>query len=341
MGLVSGCYWSTKQNASKLLPLQPLENFIPGLSADREYIIGIDQSTACTGIAIADTNFDFFVMLDVINDNPNKQRYYEELKALFLRMFKGITIPLLIHEKPVPSKWGYTGNILKELVGKLEDWLNDDRLNIGRMEGLFPQEWRKFIVDKTKPGGYKGSKKVQREYVKSLVAEDVCALCPLASTYRNVTTVHSYDSFDALGILLGYMQYAYTPDGVPKICGSEEKTHVSIAAFRYLSPQELEGTDPLLGIFGEFKSFFEPVVLAYNTDYNLFTNIRKATSKWKSVVTILPDKEIAKLQLEFGFNRIPGGKMLLYTFRKGMLATGESHFVDITFPMKKEVYPIR
>lgn len=342
MGFISGTYWNMDYNKMRMIQPQSLAYFEPALSKKQSYVVALDQSTTCTGIAVADTEFKFFVILDVINDCISKESYFNELHQLLRKMFRDVDVRLLIHEKPVPSKYGYTASILQTFVGRLREWLaNEDDFNIGNIVSIYPQEWKSYIVNSSKGGGMKRGKKVQRGYVKSLVAEDVCDIYPLANAYRKVTPSKDYDSFDALGILTGYVRYAYTDEGIPKICGQEEKTHVSLVSFMYLPESALEDVNVLIQPLGGCAENLKPQYKVYNPKYNLHTNIRKATSNCKSTITILPDSEIPVLQMEFGFKTIPNGKMVMYAFKKGALRKSEEEKIRKSFPMTKEVYPIR
>ncbi len=342
MSVISGAYWSMVHNKIIMIQPQPLAYFKPALSTKTSYVVALDQSTSCTGIAVADTEFNFFVILDVINDCTSKESYFNELHQLLRKMFRDIDVKLLIHEKPVPSKYGYTASILQSFVGRIREWLgNGDDFQIGEIVSLYPQEWKSYVVNNSKGGGMKRGKKVQRGYVKSLVAEDVCDIYPLANSYREITLAKDYDSFDALGILTGYIRYAYTEEGIPKICGQEEKTHVSLVSFLYLPKSALEEEDTLVKPLGVYAETLKPQYKVYNSKYNLHTNIRKATSNGKTTVTVLPDSEISLLQMEFGFQTIPEGKMVMYAFKKGALRKSEAEMIRRSFPMTKEIYPIR
>ena len=339
MAIISGIICRNSTQKHFLIPPVLLDNLSSlRLPKSDGYIVAFDPSTSCTGIAAISLNRDFYALFDVRNDLQSKDNFFRDIFRFIYQLFATQRAPLIIHEHMPPQRYA-NGVALLELEGALKEWIKRiPGFDQSRVEKILPQSWKTFVVDPNKPGDYVKGKKKRRCDCKNLIAEDVTALYPLLDPYLRCTPAKDYDSFDAMGIIHGYLDYAYDEQGRPKICGLEEKTHTSLVAYRPLAPEILTQPNALYYGFNGCERALDMKYLIYNTRYNLNKNIRMATSNNKAVATVIPDKYVPALQLEFGFDYAPGSVCCAYMLRKGKLTAREQSFINEILPMQKLVY---
>ena len=318
MNTVTGVIGCPDKNGYVLLsPCSP-SSFSLELDTSVQWEIGIDQSSSCTGIALHSIDNRFVVLLDVRRDKHlQKDVFYRELHILLRKLVKGADIRYIAIEKPVPSKYRSAGAVLLELKGKLEDWIWEiPELQAAAFDSMYPQSWKSLVMD--------AGKGKNRMNVKSEIAADLVDRYPCLRFYYTAYTGGGYDSFDALGILEGYREYAYTSNGSPMICGSTEKTHVSLVGYCWAENEKIASKEIFSEIFGEHFYVFRPVFRAYNSRYNLHHNIRMASSNFKSLVTLLPAGLYTELQWDLDYDFMEEGKsLLMFVFRRGSFTQGE------------------
>lgn len=338
MAVIAGIAFSTKDQKKSLILPTYSSTFHLKLFPDRHYKVALDQSSTCTGIAICDTMNDTYVMLDFQRDSNSKETFYTELFGFLYETFQNSDVDLLVYERPVPSH-SYARAVLTELKGKLDEWIpRIPGFRNAYVDSLYPQSWKKFIVNTKKGGIIVGGKKKRRGDIKKLVASDICEILPLAEDYFNVCISKDYDSFDALGILLGFQMYAFDERGNMKIHGVEETSHASFVCFRKVTPDDMKQEGDILnGIFQEFAPFIGVRYLVYNSNYNLYKNVRMSSSNFDRVGTIVPKKEFAALDLEFDMNLEDGDEILMYVYRKGRLSKSEIRCLQSIFPWNKDI----
>lgn len=301
------------------------------LPTDREYELGIDQSTSCTGVYLQDTKEDISILVDVVHTEATKKDYVRELFRFLNKLICEIEVRLVVCEKPIPREGQTrTFRILTELKGKLELFLDvNPSLQNAELHSIYPQSWKSRIVNKAKGVG--------RMNVKACIAEDLCDEKPLLRNYYPLCPTKDFDSFDALGILAGYKRCAFTHTGVPKIWGDVEKRHGTRVYYRYVA------LDPKLNSLGELEKFlkkdfrsyskvWQPKLKAYNSDYNLIRNFKMASSTDKMTITILPEKVLEPLRWEFELERDEKKSMVAYITREGKFSKKEREFLEDMFP---------
>lgn len=291
-------------------------NFKLQLSDKKEYMLGIDQSSSCTGLAIVSTDYSVVILLDVRRDAHNKEAFYGILLQVLSDIVRNQKICIIVRERPVPSHQ-YANRVLEELAGRVDAWVQIlPELKGALYEKMFPQTWKKYVVNRelAEDNDQQFRKRCNS---KSCVSYDVAQLFPGTSKYRDTHFSKDYDSFDALGILCGYLLYSCTPEGFIKIHGIKESRHVSLVFYAYVEKSTLDGTiEAMYRHLGRNYGIFDQVYLVFNDEYNKYDNIRMATSNWSSSVTVLPEKYLVELQWQFGFDLDPNKVMLMFMVHK-------------------------
>jgi hypothetical protein len=278
------------------------------LPSDKKLLVGIDQSSTCTGIAVADWDFSIVMLIDFKKDSNNKEAFYRDLKKFIIRLIANKNIVYFVSEKPIPAKnQRYASQVLMELRGRLDSWVEEiPELQNCIVDSMFPQSWKSLVMDKSKGTG--------RTSKKECIAEDLCDIFPEFRSYALMHTSKDLDAFDALGILLGYRRYAYTVEGIPMICGTIEKRHKTLVCYRYLDAEKLKDKANLVDCFGEALSIYKPVFKAYNIGRNKVENLRMASSSCPCTITILPDKFVDELKWKFDFEVESNKVLVAYVF---------------------------
>lgn len=317
------------------IPARPCKEFNLTLRHGIPWYLGIDQSTSCTGIALMDGRGYFVLLLDVIRDkNAPIDEYYKDLRRLLVRLVKGQNIDLVANERPVPTdKKKYTRDVLTEFLGRLNSWIDDiEEFDNAQHEQLFPQVWKSLVVDK--------SKGKNRSNIKSEVAQDLVDRFPELEYYYKFEHTKDYDAFDALGILVGAIQYAFTSDGYPKIHGSKEKRHVSLVLYDWIDWDEEKAFESnVMDALADNLSVFEPYILHYNDRYSLHDNIRMASSNYNCTATVLPQSELMPFKWKYGIDSEDSNKRLLaIILKRGEYTTGFVNSAKRVYPWNDEVY---
>ena len=330
MAIVSACIKYYSKNFDSCVPPTPNDLFSVILPRDKTYDIGLDQSSSCTGIAIRSIDGDLEMIVDVRNNSFNKNTFYRELKGVLRKLVNGRNIRLVVCEDPIPAKGKkYASTVLLELRGQISAWMEEiPEFNQASFNSLYPQSWKSLIVDK--------SKGKHRSNDKECIASDICDIVPRFRKYKNIYASKDYDAFDAFGILLGYIRYAYTEAGVPKICGKIEKRHRAFVGYRYVPITDIQdGT--LNKFFGETLSLFNPQYREYNTRYSKYENIRMATSNLDCSFTIMPDKVLDSLKWEYDLEPQSDHVLVAYMFNMSHYPQATRTALKYGFEMKEEV----
>ena len=297
--------------------------------------LGIDQSTSCTGLALKSSDQKYLVLLDVIRDkNMLKEDYFRDLRGVITRTTKDRVFTLVANEKPVPRKFAHARETLTELLGRLNTWIEDNPAFDGAThEAVFPQTWKSMVVDK--------SKGPNRSNIKREVASDLVDRYPELQHYFDFYHTSDYDSFDALGILDGTIEHAFTPDGYPKIHGTIEKTHTALALYKWYDwDSDFSYEENLAAAFGDMAQVFQPVILRYNPRYTLNENVRLCSSAYTSVITVLDGVDLVPFQWKYGIDiNEAGKKMILIALKMGAFSGGAISALKSYYPMNEEVYP--
>jgi hypothetical protein len=275
---------------------------------------------------------DTLIQLDVKNkkDTYDFEGFYTDMFFLLKRMVRGRVVKNFVTEKPVPYKGGrYSSDKLLELLGRVKEWRKQiPELAEAHMGNVLPQTWRSLALPK------KTNLKSKVAIARGIVDQH-----PLLEFYYNTYPYSDYDSFEAGGIIEGYLKYAYAEDGTPQICGSKEMRHTSIIGYKYVPVSEIQGTSTLAGYLGEaYPKVFSLVYKAYNKNYNKHDNIRMASSNYDCLVTVLPDDLIMPVRWKYNFDIKPDYVLLAYIIRKNSYTDVAIRWFQYLFPMNEEVY---
>lgn len=319
---------------SVLIPATPIKDFKLTLAKNVSWYMGIDQSTSCTGICFKAANNSFLVLLDVIRDkNIPKETYGQDLYHLLSRVVNDQIIDLAINEKPVPSKYKFAHDILVEFLGKLQVWLDTiPEFENALRDSIYPQSWKSLVMDQ--------SKGKNRKNVKAEVAADLVDVYPELQEYYEYYHTSDYDSFEALGILDGFIKYAFTSDGCPMIHGIKEKSHISFVAYDWIDwDDSKEYDDNIKSALGDTLRVIEPNILSYNERYSLHDNIRMSSSNWDCTVTVLPQSELTSFMWKYSVDITEQGKrMIAIILRRGSYTSSFISGFKSWYPWNEEVF---
>ena len=276
-----------------------------------KYLVGIDQSTTCTGIYIQDVN-------DTINFICDFQRMedvgsYTEKLLLFLRkLLKDREVLLFVYEA-LPT--GAMPNIILEKLHKqISGWRMTDPMfaNLSPLtfDDIPPGMWKSHV--------YLGSKEryANAFNTKLEIAKDICEqktnLLPFLAEIKS----KDYDAFDACGILLGYLREHFlngTFNLKLRRIGGQTKFYDDV--FCAVSKVDSQGKDLMFQDIGEklHKVLGDGTVpfLYWNEKYSFIENIRKALTYDDLIVTLLDDIRV-ETSLQFRYNIKLRGKEKIF-----------------------------
>lgn len=312
-----------------------VENFNMTLSKDLVYMIGIDQSTTCTGIFITDTKCMLKIILELKRMGEDKEIFYKDLQGILGLLFSDVKVSLIVHEDPVPNKNKYySGAILLELAGRIKTFMgNIPSLARAEIAHLPPQSWKPFAINK-ELAKESGTTSRERGNNKETLSYDICQkFCPEFMEYRARSFSSGFDGFDACGILYGFLLASHDENGNRIIYGRIEKRHKSLVCYDYITKYELKNNQEVFSSrLGLSQYSVKPTFLFYNNRYNLFKNIRMASSNWNSSVTLLPKKELERLRLQFDFEEDNNKVLVMYVFKQSAYTQSQLDYIKSRFP---------
>jgi hypothetical protein len=314
---------------------QSVKEFSLTLDPKTHWYLGIDQSTSCTGLTFKAANNKFVVLIDVIRDKyMQKDDYFKDLRKVIMNTARDQQFDLVVNEKPVPKKcFAHARDTLLELLGRLNVWIEDTPEFENAQHGaVFPQTWKSQVMDK--------SKGKNRSNIKSEVASDLVDKYPELKYYYDFYHTDDYDSFDSLGILDGYISYAFTSDGYPQIHGSKEKRHASVVLYDWIDIDDSLSFEQNIEIaIGDNISIFQPYILRYNVKYSLHDNIRMASSNFGCVATLLPKSELAPFRWKFGIDpEMPGKALMAIIMKRGDFSAALLRNIKEVYTWNEEMF---
>lgn len=312
---IASCYMVNSKTMKHMHLMEEIEKVTWQLPNNRKYLIGIDQSSSCTGLYVTDEEMSFHLMVDVFRRGQEKYRYYENLRLFLCRTLEGCTVSMVCMEDLPPYKYQGMGKVLLELRGVVSTWYEsipefravpeENRVKV------HPSTWKSKMIDKRKG--------TNRMNIKVEMALDISEKIPALEPYFRKCPSKDYDSFDAVGIVHGYLA-SHFKNGQAVIAGAKDYYGDIYTFFRILSKEEFSSNKRLEG--------FEPQqhkhgvkVLRYNEELSLIDNIKRAASKHPFVVTIISDPMASlavRWQNQMGMGE---GIMLAYIVRKSAITS--------------------
>lgn len=333
--VVQGVITKPGTGKSVIIRPEPASEFNLTLTYNTHWYLGIDQSTSCTGLTIKAADDSFLILLDVKRDkNSPKDDFFRDLRRIIMRIAKDHSFDLIVNEKPVPKReFARARDTLFELLGRLNTWIEDTPEFENVQHGaLLPQTWKSLVMDK--------SKGKHRSNIKAEVASDLVDKFPELQEYYEFYHTDDYDSFDSLGILQGYLAYAFTAEGYPQIHGSMEKRHTSVVLYNWIKWDQNKSYDEnVLYAIGDNVDIFEPRILRYNTRYSLHENIRMASSNFSCVATVLPQDSLGTFRWKYGID--PGDqscRMMAIILRRGDFSASLLRNIKEVYIWNEEVF---
>jgi hypothetical protein len=303
--------------------LHTLEFILP---ENREYSIGIDQSTSCTGFYLTDRDTSFHLIGDITPYDSTRDTLYKSMEIFIKRMVKGKQIDLFVIEAPLPYGSGKRNKVLMELFREIRGWKEIipelSLLAENKFTTIPPNVWKKHIVD--------SSKGTNRTRSKVLMAEDLLDKFPELRHFFDITDSRSdYDAFDAAGVLHGYkmehgVKFSDTGAHLTKVGGTKDYTG-HIVAF-YLPLDSGKPIQAQMEDFNELAQMYLPEFLESDPEISWFENVRKSATMGKMNMILVkepkhrimlqwmanfPNKDAVILSLVFRKSAVTG-KLLEY-----------------------------
>lgn len=178
------------------------------LPVNKELIVGFDQSTEQTGIAIATRDGKLIAMVDCINLGLANKEVYKALLRKFIRnQFQDTVISHTVFEIPVENnqKNTYSRNRLIELEGFMKGLQVDiDEFGSAEFDSIPISLWRhSYLASKE----YDGLRRDTADAKRSAMLETIKRF-PEFRQYCTILGIKK-DSCDAVGILFGYREEAF------------------------------------------------------------------------------------------------------------------------------------
>lgn len=305
MNTITGIIVDREIGKYQIIKSTNMKTFNLNLGTGRVWRLGIDPASQYTGIALLDTETRFVILLDCTRDKClMPEEFYDDLAFLLKRLVRGQKIERTINEKPfVKNGYARASEVLLKLRGKIEDWVKTiPELAAGEFVQINVNVWKSRVINKAKG--------TNRYNAKGAVAEDLIDLIPELKHYFDLGLSGDLDSFDALGAILGYQKYAYTPEGYKRICGEKEKSHYSLVGYKWIDGEKMD-QNFLMEWLGEAYDMIKPVLLEYNTEYSFLENVMMASTNNDAVITILPQSELQQFQWKFGIDIMEKNKIML------------------------------
>lgn len=287
------------------------------LQPDYSHYMSFDPSSNSLGVCIADTNFNYHMLLEFKRTSNNKFAFYKDVEFFFKRLLNNIKVELVVYEQPpYYAKHIKAGNVLREFVGVLKSWkYSIPSLEWAYWDDLLPHQWRKHIVDKSK-GTYTDSG--ERRFISKVEnAKDILDREPLLIHYFQEHNASSdYDGFDAYGILHGYLEERFDENGSERIMGNLKRKEPIFITCKAYSQAELYSTELFWkGI--EFLKAFDFKMVTLNPSYSLMDNIRVATDKNEiTIVAVTNELDKSYLMWEFDIPKRDNYIYVLFIFRE-------------------------
>lgn len=326
-----GNFMAISKSGSLLAHLSgPLEELKFKLPTDRQYSIGMDQSSSCTGFYLTDRETSFHLIGDMVPYGTDRHWFYAHMKHFISTTIREREIELFVREKTLPFGSGKHNAVLSALAKVIDHWRSEivelKRMPASRFASIHVGTWKKHMVD---PNGGKGHSRS-----KILMAEDILKLMPeLHHFFRTIDPTSDFDAFDACGILHGYRAEHGILDAdlngkVAKIGGSAEYKG-AIATF-FIPVDELQNEDMIqyLGDFQELMAELSVEVLATNEEETWYANVKRAaTYSPMTITTVTAEKHRVMLQWLVNFPN-KNASVIAVIFRKSSLTGSMLKFLQ-------------
>lgn len=170
------------------------------------YLIGVDASTTCTGIAVQTLDRELIAVIEVSRHRDLPRRMFKsKLKIIFNKLFYGCDIRLVVVEQPYGGeKFMIMQNTTMLIKNSIVAFENVD------VKKILPSVWRSEYL---KSPEYKGRK--MRSRVKVAVRDETVKRYPFVLNMSYHST-DGFDGFEAVGVLDGYMDKNYVDGDISK-----------------------------------------------------------------------------------------------------------------------------
>lgn len=276
---------------------------------DLDYLVGIDQSTTCTGIYIRDVDGKIDLICDYHRMTDRVDDYVDQLLRLLEYFLRGKRVKLFVYEA-LPK--GMKENpVLERLHKTVDGWRTSSptfrELNSRTFGDIPPTMWKRhnYLGERERSGEQESHAFTE----KRTLAEDIVVAKPHLKDFLDNSISKDLDAFDAAGILEGYLLEHYVDGdikaGKRKIGGEMHyynNIFVMVKPFRYVSDDAL--LEQLKLEVGRYFPEWKKIPFLYwNRGESFYKNIRQAMNYFDIIYTVIEDdEEITPLKFRYNFN---------------------------------------
>lgn len=255
---------------SKLVGSWDYFKILKTLDRNKTYLMGIDQSTKCTGIFLRSEDYEDFILTEFPRGPMDKREYISEIRDFIYHITEGLTIKLIVRELPVANAYKTSYGELEKLAGQIDYIIeNGEYTSKAKYGKVVNTAWKAQVVFKER-SKYRGRDKY-------LTSKDICERFPKVGPMFKVS--HSgYDAFDAVGVLEGYIYKKYGR-------GNEITGELSLSRMiAYIIP--FDTVDDVNKVLRPEMNVNGIDVKNYNSDLTLYENIKRCTTEKWTVIDV-------------------------------------------------------
>lgn len=308
-------YITKKYQGYDLSSVEDLKMFV--LPKNKPLFMGVDPAIGSCGVYITDKERELHILLDFMNDGVDKHEYLRQLSSLIRFLLRDTQVELLVLEK----HHRYMHQSSREALLACRDMFQNlafdfEPLMNTKIESILPQSWRSKVIDKRK-----GKNRTKRAVVKKNVVEDLCDKYMELEPYV-FRSPKSLDSFEALGILEGYLIYTDYFSNVNKVHKLVDNNQDFTINYwlQVLTLEELQQVKDVKDLVKGARPIIEPykVTLAqYNEEMNFEDNLKYSLKNYPGVTAMLLNQKYNLIwaMWEYGIELMPNEFLMVFSVR--------------------------
>lgn len=294
-----------KEGVFKVMTMTPNEftKFLDSLRGAKVNV-AFDQSTSCTGFVIDCIGEDFMIVGEIVKENLHADFFVEGLLNIIKDLLERVDARYVIIEEPLKYVTHRQNRVLVELKNSIINLLEDGDLNYEKFYKIAPQSWRAGLISKDNP--YKKTS-------KEATVHEVLKLYPMLENFipyvYNPTNNSGYDAFDAVGILVGFMNRFEVQEDSELVMniGPKNTRSVALTMFVYSRPDDLQELSTMIELtklmIGEQQS--SPKVKIYNEECGVYLNAKMALTDSFTLMTITKQIDVVSTIMSFNLDYDP------------------------------------
>lgn len=268
------------------------------ISSKEPIRVGIDQSSSQTGLAVKRMNGELLCLIDIVNKHHIPYNIFKGMLGIKLeQLFQDVEVDMCILEK----MWG-GGERAYEVLSDLTKFLKN-------LKYVLPG-WSHAEVAEIFPGSWRSSYLAAPEY-KGRFKRDKVKVAAVEEGVKRYTQLQAYaekygtsDSFDALGIIEGYIDKTFSEDSsMRKISRTMPPTNHKYTFNIALTEEEITTLNLPDRDMVEYE---------YCEDMTFKENIRRVTSVTNKIAVIKVTDDVAKIQLMWYYGKTISRSAVVY-----------------------------